>query len=67
MVDPRPVPCTSGVYKDCKIVKKVMGTSAADYEFECTTLDGKKKKVVAKGATINDNAARIMCCNGDFD
>jgi hypothetical protein len=67
MVDPNPVPCGAGDYRDCKITKKVTGGAAADYEFECTTPQGQKKKVTAKGTTINDNAARQMCCNGDFD
>lgn len=67
MVDPRPVPCNGGVYQDCKIVKKVMGGAAADYEFECTTFAGAKKKVIAKGTTINDNEARQLCCAGEFD
>jgi hypothetical protein len=67
MVDPNPIPCDNGNYKDCKITKKTTGTEAADYEFECTTQDGAKKKVTAKGITINDSAARHLCCNGDLD
>jgi hypothetical protein len=31
------------------------------------TMDGKKKKNYAKGAFEGDEAARIRCCNGEYD
>jgi hypothetical protein len=67
MVDANPVACGGGNYKDCKITKKVTGGAAANYEFECTTPQGQKKKITTQGATLNDNAARQQCCNGEFD
>jgi hypothetical protein len=54
-------------YNDCKVLQKRVGGAAADYKFEATAADGKKTTICVKGQTLNENAARTMCKNGDYD
>ena len=54
-------------YSSCKVLQKRVGATAADYKFECTKGDGSKVQICVKGQTINENQAKQLCQNGDFD